>query len=134
MVHNLLGGAVHTNTRKNRAMNFPQNCREASTRLQQLSGLANALDIDLLRLEDDRRDTEVLTSMVQKFREAGSLSEDLLHHYIPAVEGEEPCVAVALKIAHEELFRRVIGARHDLEVMTRRRDVARAQPRLRRVG
>ena len=102
-------------------MKFPQHCREASLLLQKLAKLANSLERDLCRLEDARGDetTTLLTRLVHDILGANRLSEDILHAHLPFIRQEEAAVGEAIKIAHDELTRRVWGVRQDLEVVTK---------------
>jgi hypothetical protein len=102
-------------------MKFPQQCREASALLQQLSQLADTLEQSLLRLEDVRDEdaTTLLTLLVQGLLDANRLSEDILHEHIPIISQEETAVGEAIHIAHTELARRIWGVRQDFEVMTK---------------
>lgn len=100
-------------------MGFEQNVTAASATLLELSTRIDNLEIQLLRLDEHRNDTTLLTAIVTRLFEAKGLSEELLHQYIPAVAVEEPAVATALRITYQELMRRYWGVRDDLEVMTK---------------
>lgn len=100
-------------------MDFTQNCQRASEELLELSTRVDALEIQLVRLSEARTDTTLLTGIVTGLFEAKDLSENLLHAIIPAVALEEPAVATALRIAHQELMRRYWGVRDDFEIMTK---------------
>jgi hypothetical protein len=100
-------------------MDFAQHCQRASEKLLELSTRVDAMEIQLVRLSEARTDTTLLTGIVTGLFEAKDLSEDLLHSTIPAVALEEPAVATALRIAHQELMRRYWGVRDDFEIMTK---------------
>lgn len=100
-------------------MSFTQHCAHASAALLALSTRVQNMEIQLLRLDKDRRDTDLLTMVVTGLFETKDLSEELLHQHIPAIRSEEPAVATAIEIAHQELMRRYWGVRDDLEVMTK---------------
>ncbi len=100
-------------------MDFAQNCQSASADLLNISTRIDALEIQLVMLSDARTDTTLLTGIVTGLFEAKDLSENLLHSVIPAVALEEPAIATALRIAHQELMRRYWGVRDDFEIMTK---------------
>lgn len=115
-------------------MKFPQHCAEASRILRELSDKAGQMESRLLELEEEWSE-ESLTLLVQDVLGAKSLSEEILQHHLPALEVEEEApVAEAIKIAHEELQRRVWGVRHDLDVLTARRTAQKSRIKLRRVS
>lgn len=109
-------------------MNFEQNVTAASAALLELSTRIDNLEIQLVRLDEHRDETEMLTTIVTRLFEAKGLSEELLHQHIPAVAVEEPAVATALRITYQELMRRYWGVRDDLEVMTKVRGRRAARP------
>jgi len=100
-------------------MDFAQNCQAASEGLLALSTRVDALEIQLIALNDDRKDTTLLTGVVTGLFEAKDLSEELLHKLIPAVSVEDPAVSLAMRIACQEVMRRYWGVRDDFEVMTK---------------
>jgi len=100
-------------------MDFSQNCQDTSTALLSLSSQVDALEIQLVKLSDARSDTTLLTGIVTGLFEARGLSENLLHTLIPAVGVEDPAVALAMRIAHQEVMRRYWGVRDDFEIMTK---------------
>lgn len=100
-------------------MDFKQNCQAASAALLELSTRVQNMEIQLLRLDHDRRDTDLLTLIVTGLFETKDLSEELLHNLVPAIREEEPAVSIAIGIAHQELMRRYWGVRDDLEVLTK---------------
>ena len=101
------------------SMDFKQNCQAASAALLELSTRVQNMEIQLLRLDHDRRDTDLLTLIVTGLFETKDLSEELLHNLVPAIREEEPAVSIAIGIAHQELMRRYWGVRDDLEVLTK---------------
>ncbi len=103
-------------------MSFTEHCTDASAALLALSTRIENLEIQLLRLDENRNDTNLLTVIVTRLFEAKDLSEELLHVVIPAIGVEEPAVALAVRIAHQELMRRYWGVRDDFEVMTKVKD------------
>jgi hypothetical protein len=100
-------------------MDFTQNCQNASQSLLDLSTRIDALEIQLVRLNDARTDTTLLTGVVTGLFEAKDLSENLLHTLIPTIALDDPAVALAMRIAHQEVMRRYWGVRDDFEVMTK---------------
>jgi len=111
-------------------MDFEHNCQVASNALLELSTRVDALEIQLVKLDDARTDTQRLTGVVTGLLETKDLSENLLHTYIPAVGQEDPAVALALRIAYQEVMRRYWGVRDDFEIMTKvRKPVRRSVPR-----
>lgn len=111
-------------------MDFEHNCQVASNALLELSTRVDDLEIQLVKLDDARTDTELLTGIVTRLFEAKDLSENLLHTYIPAVGQEDPAVALAMRIAYQEVMRRYWGVRDDFEVMAKvRKPVKRSAQR-----
>ena len=100
-------------------MDFPQACQDTSTALLNLSSQVDALEIQLVKLSDARSDTTLLTGIVTGLFEAKDLSENLQHTLIPAIALEDPAVALAMRIAYQEVMRRYWGVRDDFEIMTK---------------
>jgi hypothetical protein len=100
-------------------MDFQQVCQEASTTLLGLSTQIDAMEIQLVKLNDTRTDTTLLTGIVTGLLEAKDLSENLQHTLIPAIALEDPAVALAMRIAYQEVMRRYWGVRDDFEIMTK---------------
>lgn len=103
-------------------MDFTEQCTNASATLLELSTRVDSLEIQLLQLDERRNDTTLLTGIVTRLFEAKDLSDDFLHAQVPAISLEEPAVALAMRIAHQELMKRYWAIRDDLEVMTKVRD------------
>lgn len=100
-------------------MDFSQNCQEASATLLSLSSQVDALEIQLVKLNDSRTDTTLLTGIVTGLFEAKDLSENLQHTLIPTIALEDPAVALAMRIAYQEVMRRYWGVRDDFEIMAK---------------
>lgn len=84
-----------------------------------LSSQVDALEIQLVKLNDSRTDTTLLTGIVTGLFEAKDLSENLQHTLIPTIALEDPAVALAMRIAYQEVMRRYWGVRDDFEIMAK---------------
>lgn len=86
------------------------------------------MEIQLLRLEDRRKNTDVLTAVVTGLLEAKDLSEEILREHIPQLAKEDPAIALVTRIAYQELMRRYFGIRDDLEALAKMRARRGAPP------
>lgn len=100
-------------------MKFVQHCTDGSAALLALSTHLDVMEKDLLELESTRNSTALIAKIVADLFATKDLTEDLLHKYIPAVASEEPAVALAMRIALQELMKRYWGVRDDLEILTK---------------
>lgn len=100
-------------------MKFVQHCTDGSAALLALSTHLDVMEKDMLELEETRHSTSLIAKIVADLFATKDLSEDLLHTYIPAVAAEEPAVALAMRIALQELMKRYWGVRDDLEILTK---------------
>lgn len=107
-------------------MSFQKHCTDASASLLAMSTVLEHAEIQLLALDDRRSDDCLLAGIVYDLNEAKTLSEKLMHVQIPLVAGDEPAVALATRIALQELMRRYMGIQQDLEVMTKTKKTSRS--------
>ena len=109
-------------------MSFVQHCTDASASLLALSTHLEVMEKDILELETTRDSTALIAKIVADLFAAKDLTDDLLHRYIPSVADEEPSVALAMRIALQELTKRYWGVRDDLEILTKTADRRVARP------
>lgn len=100
-------------------MSFVQHCTDASAALLALSTHLEVMEKDILELETSRNSTALIAKIVADLFATKDLSDDLLHSHIPSVANEEPSVALAMRIALQELQKRYWGVRDDLEILTK---------------
>lgn len=99
-------------------MDFRQHCDLASEILRRFHSLTSASEELVTRLDEDRENVGLLTNLVQKLYEGDCLSEELLQQHLVFIDQEERGVGYAIRLAHDELARRMRGVRHDLEICT----------------
>lgn len=109
-------------------MSFVQHCTDASAALLALSTHLEVMEKDILELESTRNSTALIAKIVADLFVAKDHIDELLHRHIPSVAQEEPSVALAMRIALQELTKRYWGIRDDLEILTKTADRRAVRP------
>jgi hypothetical protein len=100
-------------------MDFKQHCTRASILIQELVAKEEDLEQKLERLDENRTNTNLLTSIVRGLMAANSLAETIRYEHIAQVAQEEPDIANALVLALDEVLKRLWSIHDDLEVITK---------------
>ncbi len=118
---------------------FESRCRTVSEHLQRLQVIADGLDDGVTLIESrggglDSGDVELIALIVRQLSEAKLLIAQICHEELPEIESEEPSIAVALKIAVDELSTRIQNSQGDLNHHTAMTMLRSRKPKLQVVG
>lgn len=93
---------------------------ETSARLRSLSSTCCRLEEEILEFLETPGDVQLCTKIVQGLLDAKRLSLELLSLYIPELESCDEALALAVKIAHNEILGKVLGIETDLNRVVNR--------------